>query len=282
MLVLKHLRHWSFDECEREVRGSLVHRAFCRIGCERVPDAKTLIRLGHLIDPETLQQLLERLVDLGRQRRVIHGRRLHVDTIVVKTTGDRGVEVDVLSLAVGARTVGGGPGRHVAERSLSATASLPAAPAASPSRPAHHGCRCARGSRCRASAAARRVLGTCITLNGSSPDSSAQVAKVWRVLWYFGLTTHAVNVRLSNASRVVGAPHALSAAEARRLRTHKLRRDPVRAAQTREQRRVESASRWSAGPATVTPEDTLRAAGIDDARQAEFHRRMSALLAGRP
>lgn len=85
MLVLKHLRLWSFDECEREVRGSLIYRAFCRIGCERVPDAKTLIRLAHLIDPDALQQLLERLVDLGRQRRVIYGRRLRVDTTVVET-----------------------------------------------------------------------------------------------------------------------------------------------------------------------------------------------------
>ena len=41
MLVLKHLYDWSFDECEREVRGSLVYRAFCRIDCERAPDAKT-------------------------------------------------------------------------------------------------------------------------------------------------------------------------------------------------------------------------------------------------
>src|SRR5262249_26482336 len=80
MLVLKHLRHWSFDECEREVRGSLVYRAFCGIGCERVPDAKTLIRLVQLIDSDALRQLLERLVALGRQRRVIHGRRLRVDT----------------------------------------------------------------------------------------------------------------------------------------------------------------------------------------------------------
>jgi len=39
MLVLKHCYDWSFDECEREVRGSLVYRAFCRIDCERVPDA---------------------------------------------------------------------------------------------------------------------------------------------------------------------------------------------------------------------------------------------------
>src|SRR6059036_1105439 len=27
MLVLKHLYQWSFEECEREVRGSLVYRA---------------------------------------------------------------------------------------------------------------------------------------------------------------------------------------------------------------------------------------------------------------
>src|SRR6185369_1473047 len=55
MLVLKHLHDWSFDECEREVRGSLVYRAFCRIDDERVPDAKTLIRLAHLLDEPVLR-----------------------------------------------------------------------------------------------------------------------------------------------------------------------------------------------------------------------------------
>jgi hypothetical protein len=39
ILVLKHLNDWSFDECEQEVRGSLVYRAFCRIDGEYVPDA---------------------------------------------------------------------------------------------------------------------------------------------------------------------------------------------------------------------------------------------------
>ncbi len=86
MLVLKHLSDWSFDECEREVRGSLVYRAFCRIDGERVPDAKTLIRLAHLLDGPVLKHLLERLVAIGRQRRVVHGRRLRVDTTVVETT----------------------------------------------------------------------------------------------------------------------------------------------------------------------------------------------------
>jgi hypothetical protein len=31
MLVLKHLYHWSFADREREVRGSLIYRAFCRL-----------------------------------------------------------------------------------------------------------------------------------------------------------------------------------------------------------------------------------------------------------
>src|SRR5262249_12699780 len=69
MLVLKHLYDWSFDECEREVRGSLVYRAFCRIDCERVPDAKTLIRLSHLLDGDVLKKVLARLVDLARERK---------------------------------------------------------------------------------------------------------------------------------------------------------------------------------------------------------------------
>jgi transposase, IS5 family len=85
LLVLKHLHDWSFDECEREVRGSLVYRAFCRIDGERVPDAKTLIRLARLLDEPVLKDVLARLVALGRERRVVRGRRLRVDTTVVET-----------------------------------------------------------------------------------------------------------------------------------------------------------------------------------------------------
>jgi IS5 family transposase len=85
MLVLKHLFHWSFEECEREVRGRLVYRAFCRIDGERVPDAKTLIRLAQLLDGPVLKQVVERLAHVARERRVIQGRRLRVDTTVVET-----------------------------------------------------------------------------------------------------------------------------------------------------------------------------------------------------
>jgi transposase, IS5 family len=85
MLVLKHRYDWSFAECEREVRGSLIYRAFCRIDGERVPDAKTLIRLAALLGPDVLKDIVARLVHLARQRRVVRGHRLRVDTTVVET-----------------------------------------------------------------------------------------------------------------------------------------------------------------------------------------------------
>jgi transposase, IS5 family len=103
MLILKHLHDWSFDACEREVRGSLVYRAFCRIDGERVPDAKTLIRLAHLLDEPVLKDLLAELVTLGRARRVIQGRRLRVDTTVVETNIH--YPTDATLLADGVRVV---------------------------------------------------------------------------------------------------------------------------------------------------------------------------------
>mgnify|MGYP003693645013 CR=1 FL=1 len=75
MLLLKHLRDWSFDECEREVCGSLVYRAFCRIDCERVRGESMSWHLAHLLGPETLQPLLERMVG-SRDSAATRGRRL--------------------------------------------------------------------------------------------------------------------------------------------------------------------------------------------------------------
>ena len=46
MLTLKHMRNWSFQILEREVRSNLVYRAFTHVGAEKVPDAKTLARLN--------------------------------------------------------------------------------------------------------------------------------------------------------------------------------------------------------------------------------------------
>jgi IS5 family transposase len=84
MLTLKHLRDWSYDELEREVTGSLVYRRFCRIDAGKVPDAKTMVRLGQVVDGPTLRQLLYRLVAVASAAGVTKGRQRRVDTTVVE------------------------------------------------------------------------------------------------------------------------------------------------------------------------------------------------------
>ena len=38
LLILKHVRNWSYQTLEREVRANLVYRSFTRIGVEKVPE----------------------------------------------------------------------------------------------------------------------------------------------------------------------------------------------------------------------------------------------------
>jgi transposase, IS5 family len=85
LLLLKHIRNWSYDTLEREVRANLVYRAFTRIGDEKVPDAKTLARLGQLIGAEVIEELHQRIVQLAQEHGVMGGRKLRVDTTVVET-----------------------------------------------------------------------------------------------------------------------------------------------------------------------------------------------------
>ncbi len=42
LLLLKHVRNWSFDTLEREVSLNLGWREFACVGLDKVPDAKTL------------------------------------------------------------------------------------------------------------------------------------------------------------------------------------------------------------------------------------------------
>jgi IS5 family transposase len=85
MLVLKHLKDWSYEQLEWEVKGNLVYRHFCRIDAGKVPDAKTMVRLGQLLDGAALRAVFERIVQLGVKARVTRGRRMRVDTTVVET-----------------------------------------------------------------------------------------------------------------------------------------------------------------------------------------------------
>jgi IS5 family transposase len=85
MLILKHVRNWSYETLEREVRANAVYRTFCRIGMERVPDAKTLVRLGQAMGPEAIAELHKRIVAVAQERKVVQGRKMRVDTTVVES-----------------------------------------------------------------------------------------------------------------------------------------------------------------------------------------------------
>lgn len=84
LLVLKHLRNWSYATLEREVRTNLLYRAFTRVGGGPTPDAKTMGRWGVAVGPAVIATVHRRLVALAQAEGVITGRRLRVDTTVVE------------------------------------------------------------------------------------------------------------------------------------------------------------------------------------------------------
>jgi len=85
LLLLKHVRNWSFDTLEREVKMNLAYRDFTRIGLGKVPDAKTLARIAQALGGDVIAKLHDRLVKMAQAKGVIHGRRMRVDTTVVET-----------------------------------------------------------------------------------------------------------------------------------------------------------------------------------------------------
>jgi transposase, IS5 family len=85
LLVLKHVRNLSYGALEREVRANLVYRDFTRVGGEKMPDAKTMGRWGLAIGPQVLRQIHDRIVTIARDKGVVAGRRMRVDTTVVET-----------------------------------------------------------------------------------------------------------------------------------------------------------------------------------------------------
>src|SRR5678809_133789 len=85
MLALKHVRNWSFDTLEREVRANLVYRVFTRVGAEKVPDSKTLARIENTLGPEIFQKVQDRIVGIALERKAVEGRKMRVDTTVTET-----------------------------------------------------------------------------------------------------------------------------------------------------------------------------------------------------
>src|SRR5271169_3751371 len=85
LLILKHIRNWSYQVLEREVRANLVYRNFTRVGGAKMPDAKTMGRWGVALGPQVIEQIHERMVKIAQDKGVADGRRMRVDTTVVET-----------------------------------------------------------------------------------------------------------------------------------------------------------------------------------------------------
>jgi IS5 family transposase len=85
LLLLKHIRNWSYATLEREMRANLVYRAFTRVGGGTVPDAKTMGRWGVALGPAVIERVHGRLVAIAREQQVVEGRKMRLDTTVVET-----------------------------------------------------------------------------------------------------------------------------------------------------------------------------------------------------
>ena len=85
LLLLKHIRNWSYQVLEREVRANLVYRDFTRVGAGKVPDAKTMGRWGLALGPECVERIHQRLIEITQEKEVVKGRKMRLDTTVVET-----------------------------------------------------------------------------------------------------------------------------------------------------------------------------------------------------
>jgi IS5 family transposase len=105
LLLLKHVRNWSYDVLKREVRANLAYRDYARIGLNKVPDTKTLAPIAQALGGEVIAEMHRRLVELGWEMGVAQGRKMRVDTTVVETNIH--YPADSSLLADGARVLTG-------------------------------------------------------------------------------------------------------------------------------------------------------------------------------
>jgi len=85
LAVLKHIKSWSLRQLEREVRGSLVYRRFCRFDHDPIPDFSSLSRQLAALGDDVIGELHARVVAKARSEKVAVGRKLRTDTTVVET-----------------------------------------------------------------------------------------------------------------------------------------------------------------------------------------------------
>lgn len=84
LLLLKHIRNWSYEVVEREVRANLVYRSFTRVGGSKVPDDTVMNKWALALGPEVIENLHQRVVTMAQEQKVVEGRKMRVDTTVIE------------------------------------------------------------------------------------------------------------------------------------------------------------------------------------------------------
>lgn len=86
MMYLKYRYQLGYEVVAKEVKDSFAWRRFCHLALdEGVPDSTTLIKLTHKYGEETVKALNEALVLKMKERKVVRGKKLRLDTTVVES-----------------------------------------------------------------------------------------------------------------------------------------------------------------------------------------------------
>lgn len=127
LLLLKHVRNWSYEVVEREVRANLVYRSFTRVGGGKVPDDTVMNKWALALGPEVIEGIHKRVVAIAQEKKVVEGRKMRVDTTVVETNIHYPTDSSLLGDGVRVLTramqriaaIAGGAGAKLQDRSRS-------------------------------------------------------------------------------------------------------------------------------------------------------------------
>jgi IS5 family transposase len=105
MMYLKHRYQLGYEVLAKEVKDSFAWRRFCHLSLgDRVPDSTTLIKLTHKYGEDTVRALNDALVLKLKERKIVRGRKLRIDTTVVEADIHHPTDTRLLTDGVGVIT----------------------------------------------------------------------------------------------------------------------------------------------------------------------------------
>jgi len=86
LMYLKHRFGMGYETLVKEVSDSIKWRTFCRFTLEEsLPDPSALIKATKRYGEDTVKEINELLVKKAREKKIIRGRKLRIDTTVVES-----------------------------------------------------------------------------------------------------------------------------------------------------------------------------------------------------